>query len=153
MVALQHVPAHAVLRRLVGVAALLGLFAMHGLGMHGTHHATHVTDRMAQTAQVVQTAQIAQTAPAASAPVHLHHDAGTSRSAGPDDRAPGGALRGLMAMCLAVLLAGVALAILRRRGLVVPRATRSGRRSSPRPGGSRPHRDPPCLFTLSVQRC
>jgi hypothetical protein len=89
MVAEQHVPGHAALRRLMGVAALLGLFAMHGVA----------------------------------------------------------------AMCLAVLPAGIALSVLRRRGFDVPRRGLPAHRGSPRPGGSRPHQDPPCLFTLSVQRC
>jgi len=133
------------LRRVCGVAALLGLFAMHGLAVHGAMHASHSADPMA----------------AALAITGHDHGTGDAAMTGTRDDAPSGAshqrtpdpeLLGLAGLCLAVLLAGVVAAVVLSRFIRLPRcpdpATAQGW-----PTRSRRDRDPPCLFALSIQRC
>jgi hypothetical protein len=129
----------AALRALGGVAALLGLLAMHGLATHGSaHHA-----RSAEATPLVSTGHHAAT-PARESSMPM---VGTSQDGGD---LPG--LLGLSALCLAVLMAGVGLAMGRRSGVAVTlergRSARAGR--APR---ARRDRDPPCLIALSIQRC
>lgn len=136
---LKH--AAAALRALCGVAALLGLFAMHGLAAHGTAHQAHPNEATA----------LVSTDHHAAAPAMGHESTllATSRS-GDREQDPG--LVGLTALCLAVLLLGVVLAVVLGRGVAV-----EGNRSRAFRAGGRPtrarDRDPPCLFALSIQRC
>jgi len=136
----------AALRRLLGVAALLGLFAMHGLASHGTAHAGHAAEPMGLTA--------------ATAPAHPGHGTTTATqpetsrmSSAPDDPAPDPGLLGLAGLCLAVLLIGVIVAVLLGRGVVLPRKLDAAQRAGGWSARARRDRDPPCLFALSIQRC
>ncbi|HEY0951007.1 DUF6153 family protein [Nocardioides sp.] len=129
-------------RRWVVLAALLGLLAMHGLATHGTSHRAHVSESMAPVSAEHIGSPMAEagaaTGPTASRSPYVERDNG-----------PGGA----SALCLAVLLAGIGLAVLlgRRRGVV--RARGASPAAFGHPARARRDRDPPCLFTLSVQRC
>ena len=116
-------------RLLVTVAALAGLFAMHGLADHG-----------------VPAAPIAAAAAGAdhgSAAVHGHH--------APEPAPP--ASHGAAEICLALLgLAFVLVVALTRGGVLL----RPSRRTTARWRALAPRarfRDPPDLFRLSVQRC
>lgn len=137
---------HAVtaLRTMCGVAALLGLFAMHGLAAHGTAHQRHTSEPV-----VVASAEHGD------ASVTVHPASEESRvSSGAGDRAPDPGLLGLAGMCLAVLLIGVVVAVVLGRGIAVHGAHgRSSLRAGVRPSRARRERDPPCLFALSIQRC
>lgn len=140
--------AAAALRRLCGAAALLGLFAMHGLAAHGTAHAGHPMP--------------SQAGIAASAPLTAGHHADPPIAGQvATDPAPSAAgdrwhdtgLLGLAALCLAALLVGAALLLRLGRGAAAAPADRSPTpRASGRPARARRDRDPPCLFALSVQR-
>lgn len=129
-------PVVAALRALGGVAALLGVLAMHGLATHGTaHHPVEATP-LVSVDHHAATAATDHSTPLISMP-----DGG---------EVPG--LLGLTALCLAVLMAGVGLVMGRRGGVTV--MTRRGR--SARAGTAprvRRDRDPPCLIALSIQRC
>lgn len=135
---------YAALRTSFAVVALLGLFAMHGLTSHGTAHGDHAGEPIAVLTAVER--------------AHAAHGTsdvttGTSGTRGvsevPDpDRSP----LGLAGMCLAILLAGVIVALAARRSVLAGRE-HSGVRSAGRPARARRDRDPPCLFTLSIQRC
>ena len=143
------VTAATALRRVCGVAALLGLFAMHGLAVHGAMHAVHNAAPM----------------PAAIAVAGHDHSAGRgadqvampdtrddSRSGASGERTPDSGPVGFAGLCLAILLAGVAAVVflgrfLRIRRRVAPAAARGW------PARSRRDRDPPCLLALSIQRC
>ena len=129
------------LRTVFGVAALLGLFAMHGLAGHGTaHHAEQ------------------DIAPMVLVSAADHHSSATGHHGGGESSGhptgnqpdPGLALAGL---CLAVLLTGVVLAVVLGRGFPVRGVQGLRWRAGGRPGRSRRYRDPPCLVTLSIQRC
>lgn len=112
-------------RLLVTVAALAGLFAMHGLADHG-----------------MPSAPIAAVSPAAMGD-DGHH--------APDPGAP--ASHGAAEICLALLgLAFVLVVALTRGGVLLRpsgRTTTRWRALAPRAR----FRDPPDLFRLSVQRC
>ena len=118
------------------LAALLGMFVMHGLATHGTSHQAHAAD------------------PAAMASAEHH---GASMALGPAVTAPrvepAPGPQGVGVWCLAVLLVGVGLGFL----FVRRRAIAQGRGRTHlvvgRPVRARRDRDPPCLFVLSVQRC
>jgi len=136
----------ATLRRLVGLAALLGLFAMHGLASHGTAHAGHSGEPMGLTA--------------ATAPAHPGHGTTTDTqpetprtSSAPDAPAPDPGLLGVAGLCLAVLLIGVLVTVLLGRGAVLPRKLDAAQPAGGWPARARRDRDPPCLFALSIQRC
>ena len=126
--------------------ALVGLFAMHGLGEHGTHDAGSEHGSMAMPA-----------------PAHLAHAAATPHAASlvgvsPAPTPPFGddLPTAAGAMCLAVLglLLGARLVVLiaaRSTGRR-PSWTRSSRPArAPTARGRAP--DPPGRFVLSVQRC
>jgi len=141
---LPRVSAATALRRVCGVAALLGLFAMHGLAVHGAMHTGHDADPM----------------PAAVAAAHDHNADQPALRDAPDEspsgasqeRTPDRGLVGFAGLCLAILLAGVAVAVFLSRFLRLPRwltpVTAQGW-----PTRSRRDRDPPFLFALSIQRC
>ena len=113
-------------RLLVTVAALAGLFAMHGLADHG-----------------VPSAPMAAAATAAA-------DHGTGHHA-PDPGAP--ASHGAAEICLALLGLVFVLVVALLRGGVLLRPSR-GTTARWRALASRARfRDPPDLFDLSVQRC
>jgi len=132
---------------------LAGLFAMHGLGTHGTH-STHGSDSMAG-------ASMSASAPAGVS--HESHDQGHGHEpaavavaalaavvAGAGDGPTGGLLLGL---CFAVLAAivGLLLTLIARHGLTalhLPVSAPVGLRT---PRGRDP--DPPDLARLSVRRC
>ena len=128
-------------RLAVLAGALIGLFAMHGLADHGTMHQPAAGSEPAAAAAHGATMHDGQVA-----------NSVVAWSSDPGDA--GGDLSGLIGLCLAVL--GVALVgFLRARGPAVRqlrRAPRASRQAAPNPARRR-HRDPPCLFELSVQRC
>lgn len=126
----------ALTRLLLGAAALLGLLAMHGLGVHGTAH---------------------DSAPAAHGPHAAADPGGPAASSSLDavgDPMSHESDTSLLGLCLAVL--GVALLGLFGVG-------RAGRRPWIRlrlrdlriavSAVSSRDRDPPCLHLLSIQRC
>jgi Family of unknown function (DUF6153) len=143
-----RVNAATALRRVCGVAALLGLFAMHGLAVHGAMHAGHDADPM----------------PAAVAATHDHSaDHGADQVALPDtrDESPSGGSRertpdhglvGFAGLCLAILLAGMAAVVFLSRYIRLRRG-RDPLAAQGWPARSRRDRDPPCLLALSIQRC
>jgi len=125
------------------VVALLGLFAMHGLAVHGAAHPGHGDDPM----------------PAVVAAAGHDHGVGgmaetrdASISGVPEEGAPDHELSGFAGLCLAILLACVAAALLLNR---ISRLPRHDHPSTAQrwPARSRRDRGPPCLFALSIQRC
>lgn len=134
--------AAAALPFLCGVAALLGLFTMHGLVAQGAAHQAHHGGPAAVRATEHQGAAPAMgDEPTLLVPV----------SAGEREHDPG--WLGLTALCLAVLLLAVVRAVVRGRGAAVA----DNRALAPRAGGAPPRarrdRDPPRLHVLSIQRC
>jgi len=116
----------AALRPVLGVLALLGLLAMHGLGTHGT---THDDGSMPM-------GTVRSMSPAAVADVPAEPD------------------RMMLVMggtCVATLLLGVALAGGRSR-LVLIGAPAGGGHDAGSPARARSARPPPDLFALSIQR-
>lgn len=117
-------------RRLIGLAvlavALAGLFVMHGLSPHGTTHAGPETA-------------------AAHAGEHPAPSGGMPADDGGHDT--------LLAMCLALLVAGVIGLATRGRSFrwVIRDDTRPGLVALP--WTARRDRDPPDLHALSIQRC
>ena len=131
------------LRRVCGAAALLAVFAMHGLAVHGAMHAGHGADPM----------------PAAVAVADHHVDQGTGDATMADSPAgtsqedtPGPELLGYAGLCLAILLVSVVTLVLRGRFIRLLRRPDS-LTARGWPSRSRRDRDPPCLFALSIQRC
>jgi hypothetical protein len=116
---------------------------MHGLAVHGAVHPGHGADPMP-----------------AVVPAEGHdHGVGAmaeTRAASisdvPEEGSPDHELSGFAELCLAILLAGIAVA------LFLNRISRLLRRDHPAtgqgwPARSRRDRGPPCLFALSIQRC
>lgn len=137
----------------LGSFALLGLFAMHGLGGHGLHHgAVDGPDHDAATSISVAMSSAG------------HDDflaAGDGCGACGSDAASdaqedtGGWLGGwTLALCLGVLVAGVVALLYSGRALRpdVLRTMPAAQSVSLRYSSAR-DRDPPRLFSLSVQRC
>ena len=133
------------IRLVVLVAALLGVFAMHGLAAHGAMHPPVSGDSVA--GAVVDA-------------VHVEHGGATvealtegSVSVGARD-APDHGDSALMALCLALLATALIVLLgLRVRGRLTrlrgpERATSTTLRLA-----ARRDRDPPCLPALSIQRC
>jgi hypothetical protein len=118
---------------------------MHGLAVHGAMHAGHGADPMpAVTAFAGHDhgmGDISQT--------NTRDDSPTGAS---QERGPSPELVSFAGLCLAILLAGAAVAFFLSRFIRVPRlpdlAAAQGW-----PSRSRRDRDPPCLFALSIQRC
>lgn len=135
------------LRRACGVAALLAVFAMHGVAVHGAMHAGHGADPR----------------PAAVAVTDHHHGLGTGDAAMADTRddsppgtsqedTPGPELLGYAGLCLAILLVFAVALVLHSRFIRL-RRRRDSMTTRGWPTRSRRDRDPPCLFALSIQRC
>ena len=129
-----------------GVAALLGLFAMHGLAPHGTAHDGHAGDSIALVT--------------AAGHDHAGHSMTMDVTAETSTvyRAPGApepdrGLLGLAGMCLAVLLVGVIVIVVLGRGFPPARELDAALLAVGWPARARRDRDPPCLFALSIQRC
>jgi hypothetical protein len=74
-------------------------------------------------------------------------------SEAPSGPGPDSGLLGLTGVCLAVLLVGIAVAVLQGRRVALTRDHDPGRRSSGATFRARRDRDPPCLLALSIQRC
>jgi len=135
------------IRTFWGAAALVGLFAMHGLAGHGAMHAGHGDPPLE-----IAAAAAAHTHAAASMPMEATAAQAPSLTA-PSGPSPDDGGLGLVGLCLAVLLVGAIAAVLlgRRswyaRSLARPVAHRGW------PARARRDRDPPCLFALSIQRC
>jgi hypothetical protein len=140
------VNAATALRSVCGVAALLGLFAMHGLAGHGTAHQGHADSSMLMVS--------------AAGPTHAsmttHHEGHEPPPAAtPGDRDPDSdsGLLGLAGLCLAVLLIGAVVAVVLGRGIPIKGDRRREWRAFGQSMRARRYRDPPCLFALSIQRC
>ena len=144
---LPRVHAATTLRRVCGVAALLGLFAMHGLAVHGAMHAGHGADPMPAVAAVAGHSHDHGMGAAASADTR-----DGSRSGASEERGPGPELVGFAGLCLAILLAGAVAAVFLSRFVRLPRRPDPAAAAG-WPSRSRRDRDPPCLFALSIQRC
>jgi hypothetical protein len=144
-VTLPWVSIATALRRVCGVAALLAVFAMHGVAVHGAMHAGHSPDPM----------------PAAVAVADHNHGTGDAAMADTRDDAPSGTsqertpdpdLLGLAGLCLAILLV-VMVAVVFLSRFIRLRRRRDSTTAQGWPSRSRRDRDPPCLFALSIQRC
>ena len=143
---------HSRLWLLLGAFALLGLFTMHGLGGHGLHRdSANVTGHDAVTSATDSMTSVEHDGVSASSDTC---DGICASDAGVDVRTdPGAAMGGwALMLCLAVLAAGVAVLFLAARALIpdILRFVNGG--TAHRWTPSRDH-DPPCLFSLSVQRC
>jgi len=146
---LPWVSAATALRRVCGVAALLGLFAMHGLAVHGAMHGGHSADPMPATVAV---AGHGHSADHGADQVAMSDTRDDSPAGASQERTPDPDLVGFAGLCLAILLAGVAAVVFLSRFL------RLSRWPAPViahgwPARSRRDRDPPCLLALSIQRC
>lgn len=133
----------------LGAFALLGLFAMHGLGGHGTNHAGAAGHADAVPAHASAHASDHP-------PAHAACD-GACASSQVLDSAPTGSGEGitlLVALCLAVLSAAVAIAVLAltRTSVATGRAPDRAQPLREVLRGLR-DRDPPNIYVLSVQRC
>ena len=140
-------------RLLVLLAALAGLFAMHGMSDHGTMrhestgaHKSGVAGPEAAMAEPAGALVHAMT----STPIEASLDAATGVAAG----ATPGDSHAAMGLCLAIL-AGAALLALRRAGLSsYPLASVLSTVDHQRQLPSRARApDPPDLHALSIQRC
>lgn len=148
------VPGVAQLAKLAVLAVvLLGVFAMHGVAAHGTTHATfgggHATFGGGMPVDEVH--------------VGASHGAHGDRSTTPASRGPEatGGQDGqdehdpsLMGWCLAVLGAVlIGVLGLHARGPVAPFRSAREAGCTLSPPTDRRDRDPPCLHSLSIQRC
>lgn len=133
------------LRRLLAVAALLGLFAVHGLVPHGSVHADRVADALS--------AASTSSHHLATAVLMGESDVAVVTIADGDDGTPVGALVGLAGMCVAVLLIGLVLTVRLRGGLAVGGSARASVQARAHPPRARRDPDPPRVLALSIQRC
>jgi hypothetical protein len=138
---LPSVSGATTLRRVCAVAALLGLFAMHGVATHGAMHAGHSADPMP--AAVAAADHNHGTGDAAMADRHDDSPSGTAQ-----ERTPDSELLGFAGLCLAILLV-----VVFRSRLIRLRRRHDSTTARGFPSRSRRYRDPPCLFALSIQRC
>lgn len=143
---LLHWRAPAVLRTLLGAAALVGLFAMHGLASHGAMHTGHSDQPLPVTMAVEHTHVAIEMS------VGMAADAAATFTA-PTPTTPDGDGLGLAGLCLAVLLVGVFAAILLGRRTVHLQLRELADSVRGWPARARRERDPPCLVALSIQRC
>jgi len=134
------------LRTLCGVAALVGLFAMHGLASHGTLHTGHGGELLPTSAAIGHD----HGAPDATMDMETIEERLLVALGQPGQ--PGQDL-GLFGLCLAVLLIGIFAAILTGCFVRLLRTRGAATCSGGRPARARRERDPPCLFALSIQRC
>lgn len=144
MVGTGEYQGYAALRTSFAVVALLGLFAMHGLTSHEAAHGVHAGEPVAVLTAVEHAHTVHETSEVTTS------TSGTRDVSGVPD--PGRSPLGLAGMCLAILLAGVIVALAVGRSALAGRE-HAGVRSLGRPARARRDRDPPCLFALSVQRC
>lgn len=160
-------------RLLVLLAALAGLFAMHGMSDHGTtHHGSSPTHQASQAVPAMQgtqwiqaatmAAHTASAAPAAGLHRAVHESAddreimsdlvATAKVAATGDVLDDG-LHVAMGLCLAILAAAVALALRRLRTWahpLTPALLDTLQRLLPARARAP---DPPDLHALSIQRC
>jgi hypothetical protein len=135
------------LRRVCGAAALLAVFAMHGVAVHGAMHAGHGADPKPAAVAVGD---------------HEHHGMADAAMADSRDspadtspsleRTPGPELLGYAGLCLAIVLLVVVALVLHSRFIRL-RRRRHSMTARGWPSRSRRDRDPPSLFALSIQRC
>jgi hypothetical protein len=142
-------PAVTALRRVCGVAALLGLFAMHGLAVHGAMHAGHGAG---PTSGVVAVGGHNHNADRGADDVVMPDTGAVAPFSASQKRTPDPDPLGFAGLCLAVLLAGLVMAVLLSRSIRLPGwsgpvAARGW------PARARRDRGPPCLFALSIHRC
>ena len=141
------VSAAAALRTVCGVAALLGLFAMHGLAGHGTAHQGDADSSM------LMASAAGPTHASMTITHHEGYESPTAGTRGDRDPDPDSGLLGLAGLCLAVLLIGAVVAVALGRGIPIKGDRGRTWRTIGQPRRARRYRDPPCLFTLSIQRC
>lgn len=143
---LPSVSGATTLRRVCAVAALLGLFAMHGVATHGAMHAGHSADQMPAAVAVADHNH--GTGDAAMADTRDDSPSGTAQ----EERTPDSELLGFAGLCLAILLV-IVFAVVFRSRLIRLRRRHDSTTAPGFPSRSRRDRDPPCLFALSIQRC
>lgn len=128
------------------VAALLGLFAMHGLAAHATAHASSAggwpTDEI----------NLAASHGAQGDPSTASAERGSGAVEGRDGQ--GGDDSSLIELCVAVLTAAL-IGVLGQyaQGPANRLRLATGARCALPPASARRDRDPPCLHSLSIQRC
>lgn len=150
MVQLSAQPRYAaVIRRFLGVVALVGLFAMHGLAGHGTGHEMDMGSPAVLSTSASMTHGMGNSMSMGMATTEV----GTEPSATPDDQTPEPSMMSLVGLCLAILLLAFVLAVSLGRGFTVHRNLLRRVLAIGWPARARRDRDPPCLFTLSIQRC
>ncbi len=140
-----HPVSRSGLQLLLGAFALLGLFAMHGLGDHGARHG--VADQPVSVAAAASPVAVGGTATRACGGHCASPEPGSST--GDSGHGVGPALM----LCLAVLIA-VAAAVVTMSpplGWSIRRATAAA--TAVRAPRSARDRDPPSLLVLSIQRC
>lgn len=137
-------------RLVVVVAALAGLFAMHGMSEHGVmHHSS--TPMPAMTAIAVESATAGSTVAISAMDADLLRSApeAATRSIGDADGDPGMA----MMLCLAILI-GMAVFFMRHRSMRAISAVREAVSvASLRIARRTREPDPPDLISLCIQRC
>ncbi len=145
----------------LGAFALLGLFAMHGLGGHGMNHAgaSEPHQPLAHAAAAtVEMAQVNTTGHGGAVSAHEACDGAcaTGRGSvhGPTGSGSGDGVALVMVLCLAVLTAAAAIAVLAftRTSVTVVGGPDLLRSVHEVLRGIR-DRDPPSIYVLSVQRC
>ncbi len=138
---------------LLGAFALLGLFALHGLGGHGLHHGAVSVSGHDAAASVSGSMSSVGHDDLQAAGDGCNGSCG-SVAVGDAREDAGGEIAGwTLALCLGVLIAGAAAITLAVRALR-PDVLRvvAGSQTAFVWSSARDH-DPPCLFSLSVQRC
>lgn len=134
------------------VSVMLGVFAMHGVAAHGTTHATfgggHATFGGGSSVGEVNVG----------ASHGAHGDRSTNLASrgseageghdGQDEHDPS-----LMGWCLAVLAVLIGVLGLHARGPMALLRSARGAGCALSPPAGRRDRDPPCLHSLSIQRC
>jgi len=135
-------------RLLLIAAAFVGLFAMHGLGDHGTTH-RDMAAPMPPPASTAGLSSSDHSTPISGTPALAIHanEAQVEKKPGMDDTA-------MVGLCFAVLAgAGLALTWL-RSSTPMAAIRRWPYRSVPNLSATAQRdRDPPCQFELSIQRC
>ena len=123
------------------MAALLGLFAMHGLAAHGTAHQEHASEPMVMVSSRHSDASMTEEHEAEESPV----------SSTPGDRTSDSGLLGIAGLCPAVVLAGVVLAVVLGRGIALKGDRGSRLRAGERPTSWR-YRDAASPGDLAAQK-
>jgi hypothetical protein len=147
-VTLPWVSIATALRRVCGAATLLGLFAMHGVAVHGAIHSGHSTHSLpAAVAIAGDDRHHHGTGDAAMADTRDDAPSGTSQERTPDPE-----LLGFAGLCLAMLIV-IVVAVASLSRFIGLRRRRDSTTAPGWPSRSRRDRDPPGLFALSIQRC